>query len=128
MLSRHFQVLTLAAACMLLAVSVGNAETGMYGPEHQRCAGKSTPDFEECLSRYRKAWDRRLDSAYQELLRANPYADDLRRAQRLWLKFRDANCHYYGLGEGTIVRIQAAACLRYMTQQRALELEELLEN
>jgi uncharacterized protein YecT (DUF1311 family) len=122
----QFRVLAVAATFMMFVISSANSETDLYGPEHQNCAGGSTPEIEECLARYTKAWDARLNAAYRELLNGNPEAGSLRSAQRLWLQFRDANCRYYGLGEGTIVRVQAAACLRYMTSQRAQELEELL--
>jgi uncharacterized protein YecT (DUF1311 family) len=49
--------------------------------------------------------------------------EQLRVAQRLWIQYRDANCLYYGLGEGTIARIEAGDCMRRMTQNRAIELE-----
>ena len=44
--------------------------------------------------------------AYQQALKdAGPQQhDQLRAAQRLWIQYRDANCLYYGLGEGTIAR------------------------
>jgi uncharacterized protein YecT (DUF1311 family) len=45
-------------------------------------------------------------------------------AQRLWIQFRDANCLYFDMGEGTIARIDAAECMRNMTETRAHELEE----
>ena len=51
--------------------------------------------------------------------------DQLRAAQRLWIQYRDANCLYYGLGEGTIARIDAGECMRSMTEARARELEGL---
>jgi uncharacterized protein YecT (DUF1311 family) len=47
----------------------------------------------------------------------------LRAAQRLWIQYRDANCLYYGLSEGTIARIEAGECLRSMTEARSKELE-----
>ena len=40
-------------------------------------------------------------------------------------KYRDANCLYYGLGEGTIARLDAGECMRSMTEARARELEGL---
>jgi uncharacterized protein YecT (DUF1311 family) len=49
--------------------------------------------------------------------------DQLRAAQRLWIQYRDANCLYYGMGEGTIARIDAGECMRNMTEARARELE-----
>ena len=64
--------------------------------------------------------------AYQQALKdAVPQQrDPLRAAQRLWIQYRDANCLYYGLGEGTIARIDAGECMRNMTQARAKELED----
>ncbi len=49
-------------------------------------------------------------------------ASKLREAERAWIKYRDANCAYYAAGEGTIARINAAACMRDMTKARAEEL------
>jgi len=49
----------------------------------------------------------------------------LRAAQRLWVQYRDANCLYYGMGEGTIARLDAGECMRSMTEARAKELEGL---
>ena len=51
--------------------------------------------------------------------------DQLRAAQRLWVQYRDANCLYYGLGEGTIARLDAGECMRSMTEARAKEFEGL---
>ena len=51
--------------------------------------------------------------------------DQLRTAQRLWIQYRDANCLYYDLGEGTIARLDAGECMRSMTEVRAKELENL---
>ncbi len=46
------------------------------------------------------------------------------RAQRLWIQYRDANCLYYDLGEGTIARLDAGECMRSVTETRARELED----
>ncbi len=63
--------------------------------------------------------------AYQQTLKdAEPkQREQLRVAQRLWIQYRDANCLYYDLGEGTIARIEAGYCMRKMTEIRAKELE-----
>lgn len=39
--------------------------------------------------------------------------------------FSDANCLYYGMGEGTIARLDAGECMRSTTEARARELEGL---
>ena len=66
-----------------------------------------------------------MNHAYQETLKnlEAKQREQLRVAQRLWIQYRDANCHYYGLGEGTIARIEAGECMRSMTEARAKELE-----
>jgi uncharacterized protein YecT (DUF1311 family) len=65
--------------------------------------------------------------AYQQALKdAVPQQrEQLRAAQRLWIPYRDANCLYYGMGEGTIARIDAGECMRNMTDARARELENV---
>ena len=57
--------------------------------------------------------------------RSRRSAIQLRAAQRLWIQYRDANCLYYGLGEGTIARLDAGECMRSMTEARAKEFEGL---
>jgi uncharacterized protein YecT (DUF1311 family) len=81
----------------------------------------------ECLKAQTARWDKRMTTAYQQALKdAVPQQrDQLRAAQRLWIQYRDANCLYYGLGEGTIARIDAGECMRNMTQARAKELEDI---
>ena len=81
----------------------------------------------ECLKGKTAQWDKRMNIAYQKALKdaAGKQQEQLRAAQRLWIQYRDANCLYYGLGEGTIARIDAGECMRNMTQARAKELEEI---
>ena len=79
----------------------------------------------ECLKAKTAYWDKRMTIAYQLMLKAGEpkQREQLRVAQRLWIQYRDANCLYYGLGEGTIARIDAGECMRSMTESRAKELE-----
>ncbi|MBZ0149205.1 MAG: lysozyme inhibitor LprI family protein [Pseudorhodoplanes sp.] len=79
----------------------------------------------KCLADATAKWDKRLNEAYRETLKEGPreQREQLRKAQRLWLQYRDANCDYYGLSEGSIARVLAASCLFDMTKARAKELE-----
>jgi hypothetical protein len=43
-------------------------------------------------------------------------------AQRAWIKYRDANCVFYGSASGSLSQIEAAECLRAMVKERACEL------
>ncbi len=113
-----------AAAACLLAAAPAHAATDDDGP----CPGTSTAEIVACLAARAAAWDRRLNAAYETLL-AQLAADGrgrdeaLRAAQRLWTGYRDANCRFHGSGEGTIARVEAAACLERMARDRPLELE-----
>jgi uncharacterized protein YecT (DUF1311 family) len=111
-------------ASVLLATSAAHA--GDQGDAAPSCDG-STVEMVECLKAKTAEWDTRMTMAYQNALKDAGAAqrEQLRAAQRLWIQYRDANCLYYGLGEGTIARIDAGECLRSMTEARARELEGL---
>jgi len=114
----------IAAVSICLLISAANA--GDQGDPAQSCDG-STNEMVECLKAKTAQWDKRLNIAYQKAVQDAVPAqrDQLRAAQRLWVQYRDANCLYYGLGEGTIARIDAGECMRNMTQARAKELENV---
>ena len=102
------------------------AHAGDQGDPEKSCEG-NTFEMVECLKTRTAQWDKRMTVAYQQALKdAVPQQrDQLRAAQRLWIQYRDANCLYYGMGEGTIARIDAGECMRNMTQGRARELEDI---
>lgn len=121
-------VLAAAATLALLASRPGRAE--MFGADYKPCGDQpNTMATVDCVQTKTKGWDQRLNTAYKDLMQridANQ-RDPLKAAQRLWIQFRDANCRFYGSQEGTIQQIQAAECLRAMTQDRALELEKAMK-
>ena len=120
--------MTVASAVWLLAIAcTASADPERFGAEYEPCSSKSsTADIVECVAELTEAWDVRLNAAYQSLVKGMPpkSREALRVAQRLWIKYRDANCAWYGSGEGTITAIEAAECVRSMTAARATELEE----
>ena len=124
-MSRHMRRI-MCAASMLLMLSAA-AFAGDAGDPDQSCDG-STAEMVDCISAKTARWDKRMTIAYQQALKtaASPQQhDQLRAAQRLWIQYRDANCLYYDLGEGTIAKVDAAECVRSMTEARAHELEGL---
>ena len=116
--------IAVSAAAMLALVSI--ADAGDQGDPEASCDG-NTFQMVECLKAKTAQWDKRMTIAYQQALKDAVPAqhDQLRAAQRLWIQYRDANCLYYGLGEGTIARLDAGECMRSMTEARAKELEGL---
>ncbi len=116
------RIAPIAAAVLIGAAAFAYA--GDQGEPGQSCDG-STYEMVDCLKAETAQWDKRMTIAYQRMLNTGVarQREQLRVAQRLWIQYRDANCLYYGLGEGTIARIDAGDCLLRMTQSRALELE-----
>lgn len=110
------------AAAALLGAAV-SASAGDQGDPGQDC-GVSTPEMVDCLNAQTAQWDKRLNAAYKAALDAAlpKQREQLRAAQRLWIQYRDANCTYYAMGEGSIARIEAAACMQRTTRARAEEL------
>jgi uncharacterized protein YecT (DUF1311 family) len=90
-----------------------------------RCDAQTTLGMVDCLSARTKVQDKRLNLAYQALMQRSDAGQrqPLKAAQRRWISYRDANCRFYGSAEGSIRQIEAAECLRAMTQARACELE-----
>ena len=115
-------LIVIVATAMLASAS----QAGDAGDPEQTCDG-STQEMVDCLAVKTARWDKRMAIAYQQAMKDAPAQqhDQLRAAQRLWIQYRDANCLYYGMGEGTIARVDAAECLRRMTEARARELEGL---
>lgn len=116
----------IAAVFVTALASVAHA--GDQGDPEPSCDG-STYQMVECLKAKTAQWDKRLNAAYSKALdAAQPkQRGQLRQAQRAWIAFRDANCLYYGMGEGTIARIEAGDCMYSLTKTRALELEGATE-
>jgi uncharacterized protein YecT (DUF1311 family) len=106
------------------------AAADMFGSDYKSCGDQSnTVAIVDCVTAQTKIWDQRLNTAYQRLAQRIDAGqrDPLKAAQRLWIQYRDANCRFYGSQEGSIRQIQAAECLRAMTQDRALELEKAMK-
>jgi len=89
------------------------------------CDG-GTLQIVKCMEAQRAYWDKKLDEAYKQALKdSDPgQADYLRLAERAWIKYRDANCTYYHQGQGSISQVNAAWCMRDMTEQRYKELTD----
>ena len=120
------RALKLSIGAAATAVLASAAYAGDQGEPEQSCDG-NTFQMVECLKARTAQWDKRMTTAYQQAIKdaGEKQREQLRSAQRLWIQYRDANCLYYGLGEGTIARIDAGECMRNMTEARAKELEGL---
>ena len=115
-------VAIVAAAALIGAAAFAHA-ADPADPDKTCDGGK--PEMVDCLNAKTAVWDKRMNAAYQAVLKIaeGKQREQLRVAQRLWVQYRDANCLYYDLGEGSVARIDAAECMRGMTETRARELE-----
>jgi uncharacterized protein YecT (DUF1311 family) len=118
------RLIVIAAMAAILTPAMVQANDA--GDPEEKCDG-STPDIVDCIAVKTARWDKRMTIAYQQAMKdaGDKQRDQLRAAQRLWIQYRNANCLYYGLGEGTIARIDAGECMRSMTEARARELENI---
>jgi uncharacterized protein YecT (DUF1311 family) len=120
---------TLAAGTLLLAVC--GAATAADNPALKKCmdGANTTADMVGCNVKEAKVQDRRLNKAYKIALAAQEGTrkQQLQDLQRLWIKYRDANCGFVGSATGgTIDQVNGTGCVLDMTQARAQELEDLV--
>ncbi len=102
-------------------------------PEYDACmdTAYSTVDMLACTDAEVKKHDKLLNANYRKLMsNLNPDRQaTLRKAQRLWIKYRQANCDFYYDPEGgTIQSLHSSGCVLTMTADRAKELGSLLAN
>ena len=88
------------------------AAAEMFGRGFQPCGDKLHTRIVECIKAKPNAADQRLNTAYKALQAQidAPQHQPLLAAQRLWLQYRDANCGFYGVQDGSIRQVQAAEC------------------
>jgi uncharacterized protein YecT (DUF1311 family) len=120
---------TLAAGALLLAIC-GTAAAA-DNPAQNKCmdGANTTADMVGCNVKEAKVQDARLNKAYKTALAAQEgnRKQQLQDLQRLWIKYRDANCAFAGSATGgTIDQVNGSGCVLDMTQTRAQELENLV--
>lgn len=117
----------LAIAVTALSLSVSAAEDG-YSATYTSCmdaSGGVTMNTLNCMGSEAEQQDVRLNQGYKSAMRAldKGQQTQLRDAQRLWIKFRDADCALLGsLTGGTIDSVNRASCFLDMTKKRADDL------
>ena len=92
-------------------------------------AGGVTVDMLNCVADEAQRQDKRLNKVYKQLMGelSDSRKTELRAVQRLWIKYRDANCGFYADPEGgTIETVNSNTCFMEATAARAAELESFL--
>ena len=115
-------------ACASHAASAQNQDA-LLSKQYTACMGQrtgTTEDMIDCAMAEHKRQDVRLNQAYKAAmaLQSPERKKQLQAAQRAWIQFRDANCHFYADPEGgSLARISGNECMVTSTAQRAKELE-----
>ncbi len=124
------RLLTIA---LLAGTPVLGAPDAGLSPGYDACLDKAagvTSDMIECIIAETERQDGRLNRAYKRVMSALAAnrRTELQQVQRLWIKYRDANCAFYNDSDGgSMARVSAHSCLLDATTERARELEGFLD-
>lgn len=118
----------IAATSVLLAVASG--AHGANGDElncrnwRSRANDIGQQGLNQCARRDFAKADALLNKTYREFVGKSD--DNLRKAQRAWLAFRDAECAYQSEGEkgGSLWPLEHADCMTELTNQRIKQLRD----
>jgi uncharacterized protein YecT (DUF1311 family) len=116
-----------------LGISIAAAENNReLSQEYLTCLDKAngvTFSMIDCIVAETSRQDNQVNDDYKRLIsKISPKRKEaLLSAQRAWIRFRDANCNFYGDPEGgTSARLSADECLLNATTDRAKELKLLI--
>jgi uncharacterized protein YecT (DUF1311 family) len=127
---RMTAVVVVGLALFLSSPPVAAADREMT-QEYSTCIAQSngvTVEMINCILAETGRQDARLNENYRRLLPklGTERKNALIEAQRAWIKFRDANCGFYGDPEGgSAARMAANECFLNATADRAKELQLL---
>lgn len=117
---------------LILALTVFIQADVKYSNQYNNCIDKSegvTSVMLDCMADETKKQDNLLNRNYKKvMLTLNKEKKlELKKSQRLWMKYRDAKCNFFiGLSGGTVDSLNATSCFLDMTADRAYELDSLV--
>ena len=122
----------LVIAISVVGLPAYGQSKGDLTSEYSKCldgAGGVDPAMVECIGAETVRQDRKLNDMYKKLMRelSPERQKQLLEAQRLWIKYTEANCSFYYDPEGgTAARLSANECAMDANASRAKELDSLL--
>ena len=131
---------SMSVSAAALSLSVWCSLSAAYGKDeltskqYSDCIDKSggnTSGMLECNERELKRQDDDLNKSYRTLVaKLSPQRrQQLVKAQRAWVNFRDANCGFYlNPDGGSAARLSSSSCILTTTAERAKEIKDLLES
>jgi uncharacterized protein YecT (DUF1311 family) len=111
---------------MLLLVQAAGVHESLSSDPICSTAGTSY-GIAQCIQKQALVWNGRMNKEYRKALkRVSPQARPwLRRAQKLWVQYRKANCKMHSRDEGSAAQLSSSGCILGMAKQRALELHDI---
>jgi uncharacterized protein YecT (DUF1311 family) len=121
---KHVGLLLLSPILLLATPATGSARPAAAPLACEQTA-QTQSELTACAAEGAKAADQKLNKAYRDLLRYVDGADTAKlvTAQRAWIAFRDADCAFWGAGDGSIAPMNLANCLAELSNKRAEELD-----
>ena len=116
-----------AISILLVSVSLLSAESN-YSKAYKTCmdnSGGVTLKMRMCNGDEIKQQDKMLNTNYKQAMKVltKEKKDELKKVQRLWMKYRDLKCGFEGsLTGGSMDLIMGGTCILDMTAVRAEEL------
>lgn len=123
----------IAGLALYFFIQIASANDAGVTKQFSDCIDKSggvTVDMLNCIDVETKLQDTRLNKAYKEVMAqvSKPRKKQLQDAQRIWIKYRAANCNFYAdPDEGTMATVSSNDCYMSATVSRAKELENFKE-
>lgn len=129
---KKWTIFAVFAVCCLHSQACFSHENDKMSKGLQECldaSGGVTTEMRSCIHQEVDLQDKRLNEVYKAFMKRLPseQKESLRQAQRLWIKYRDANCGFYFQIPGTMMQVMASDCVLRQTHDRANELEMLME-
>jgi len=128
-----FKRTTLLGFSMLIFSPVLYAGDNDLSRQYSNCMDRSggvTVNMLDCIAAETDRQDTRLNNAYKRTMASlnATRKKQLQEVQRIWIRYRDANCDFYAdPNGGTIATVNSNSCYMEATAERTTELENLRE-
>ena len=125
--------LFLMAFLVIASAQTFGQERDLLSAEYWKCieqSGGTDPGMLACMGAEEERQDKKLNDAYKKLMKElKPERKrQLQEAQRIWIKYIEANCDFYLDPEGgTAARLAASECPVLAKAARAKELENFTQ-
>ena len=129
----NYTPLLLMSFFAMTSVQAFGQDKDLLTAEYAKCieqSGGTDPGMLDCMGAEAQRQDKRLNDAYKKLMNElkPERRKELQEAQRLWIKYTEANCNFYlDPDGGTAAKLAASERPVLAKAARAKELENLLQ-